>query len=636
MYQIREFIEQYREILYPSLIAIAVIVSFYGILFNSFAYDDDFGILLNANIIENNSISTFFLNPNYLFYSEHAPGTYRPLALWLTSLEIRLVGVDPFNFHLVSLVLHLTNAILAFYLLRMLFKSSAVALTIALLWGIHPVQTEAVAWAFQQSTLVSFMFMTLSLMTALIASRKDSRIFYVTSLILGLIAMLTKSQVLVLPVLLAVVLLYERVPWKKIAYMIIPFFMLVSVIMIARALVGVGTSQVTAEFSKIHLSLIMIKAFANYIILMFWPNPLTVDYDTFLKVAPSFFWSATLLIYTAALFFVASRTNRAITLGIFWFFIGLAPVSNVVFLMTQFMNERFLYLPSLGFLIAIIFFLKVLYEAIQERNKLIAQVLSVLFISSTIISFTYFSVERVKDWKSPLSLWESAYQVNPLGLRTRVLYADALFASDKTKLAFTHYIGLANELDLTYWPSLAYSTLKVSIELDEIYRGNAIGKSILKKYPNSELIFYAYGQFLLKSKQYAKAENYWELMLTKFPVRSSSVFYLAYSKYAQDRNTNLETTTHILLDKDFKRKIPQLLEGFNFLEEHQYVKAVSVLQPLLENQDILPIVEPYEWLAEAYEHTGNIDRALATYYQLLRLNSKSPDYFRATKRLLNQ
>ena len=170
----KEFYENNKKVILPAIIFIAVFLLFSQILNNDFVYDDRF------RIVANQTIKTT-INPVYYFTHPDAgrpldgiePDVYRPLSLWLLSLEYKIFGLDPFYYHLINLLLHSANAVLFFLLLKKIFGSEITALSGAFLFGAHPVTTESVAWAIQQNNLWSWFFAFLTLIFAIRASTTE-------------------------------------------------------------------------------------------------------------------------------------------------------------------------------------------------------------------------------------------------------------------------------------------------------------------------------------------------------------------------------------------------------------------------------------------------------------------------------
>lgn len=110
---------------------------------------------------------TIYITSNELVYNEislssfkdlYAFEQYISLVLFSFLIQINLLGSDPFYFHLINILLHLVNVALVFKLSQRLLKNDFMALSIALLFSIHPLKAESVCWIIQRKDLLFSMF----------------------------------------------------------------------------------------------------------------------------------------------------------------------------------------------------------------------------------------------------------------------------------------------------------------------------------------------------------------------------------------------------------------------------------------------------------------------------------------------
>jgi hypothetical protein len=139
-----------------SIITIITLYSFFPAFKNSFISWDD-----GDNVYENKNLSkplpeavAYFFEPNYVL------GNYIPLTMITYTLAYHAAGVDPQFFHAVNIFIHLANVLLVFWLIYLLSrKKLLVASIVALLFGIHPMHVESVAWVSElKDVLYGFFF----------------------------------------------------------------------------------------------------------------------------------------------------------------------------------------------------------------------------------------------------------------------------------------------------------------------------------------------------------------------------------------------------------------------------------------------------------------------------------------------
>lgn len=151
----------------PLLLVTACILVYYPILDNDFMYkwDDQWQVLNDYTYIWSwQSVSTLFSSFYY--------GQYSPINQLMYTLLYQLFGVTPIPFHLASLLLHTVNVLLVFGLIRSIIAfrmpeqkplAEQVAFCTTLLFAIHPLQVEAVAWISASKILVCSLFYLLAM-----------------------------------------------------------------------------------------------------------------------------------------------------------------------------------------------------------------------------------------------------------------------------------------------------------------------------------------------------------------------------------------------------------------------------------------------------------------------------------------
>src|SRR5215472_6343345 len=144
-----------RDRLLVGLLLAAVVLAYANTLGNQFAMDDELYIMHNAQVTSPSLARLFSPNP--------VSSVYRPLAFAVLALNWALSGPEPFGYHLLNLLLHAGVTWLLYILLQELFASwsegKAVAFAAALLFAVHPIHTEAVAWVVGRAELLAAGFL---------------------------------------------------------------------------------------------------------------------------------------------------------------------------------------------------------------------------------------------------------------------------------------------------------------------------------------------------------------------------------------------------------------------------------------------------------------------------------------------
>ena len=176
---------------------IIVLISFIvylPVLQNGFVNLDD------DKYIQNNPMLAAF-NLNEIF-SRFVEGNYHPFTMLIYSVEYQFFGLNAEGYHAVNLLLHLLNVILVFYVVLYLSNKTEVALVASLLFGIHPLHVESVAWASELKDLL-YTFFFLSGWICYLRYLKESKTkLYIYCLLLFLLSLMSKAMAVSLPVVL--------------------------------------------------------------------------------------------------------------------------------------------------------------------------------------------------------------------------------------------------------------------------------------------------------------------------------------------------------------------------------------------------------------------------------------------------
>jgi len=140
-----EFLVKHRGVCAALLFLLAFTV-YSGTLSNGFVFDDSPLIVENPFILNPHFWRHIFTGDAWAFQGGHSSFFYRPLQFAIYWLIYRLAGADPVPFHLLSLTLYAATGWLVYRLGRELLRSDTAALLGAILWLVHPLHVEAVAW----------------------------------------------------------------------------------------------------------------------------------------------------------------------------------------------------------------------------------------------------------------------------------------------------------------------------------------------------------------------------------------------------------------------------------------------------------------------------------------------------------
>lgn len=363
---------------------------------------------------------------------------YRPIRSASYAFDYALSGRDPWGYHLSNIVYHTLSAAVVFLIAQGLFKRLTPALFTAILFAIHPIQTESVTYLSGRRDVLAGLFVLLGFYLFL-RYRQTGRAGYLAFVLLVyLLAFFSKESGIILPLLCFSYDLISRIQVKestpgiptlqeigtcawsavreaRLFYM--PLVVLAGGLAFYVLFFVRGTWVRTYYGGSLWFTgLTMARVFLHYIKLLIFPLTLNVDYSAF-PVTTS--WTdaealAAVLILAVLGYGVLRclRTKPIVAIGGAWFFVALLPVSQII-PHHDMMAEHFLYTPSVGFFLAIAGLLDPLVDHPRAAPALYAAGAVVLLLLSL------RTVWRNTDWRDDLTLWSKTVQVAPQTARAR-------------------------------------------------------------------------------------------------------------------------------------------------------------------------------------------------------------------------
>ncbi|MGH2900735.1 MAG: glycosyltransferase family 39 protein, partial [Solirubrobacteraceae bacterium] len=349
------------------MIAVALIACITG-LWNDYAHDDVSLIADNVRAHGITSWGAIFASPYWP--PPFAPELYRPIVSAMMLVEYVFGAGAPMAFRIVSSVLYAASAVAVFAFAARVMSRHA-ALAIALLFAAHPVHVEAVALGVNQAELVVGLLAAVMTLRYVDIRRtraltgKDWMIFCA----LYALAALAKENGFVIPALLvsAEVFLVNDEPLRKRAAKSWPGFAAmaavgVALLLIRRAVlhdaIGTFTAEALVGATWRERLLTTLQIVPQWLRLLAWPAHLQIDYSPNEIVASKAFGpiealGLALVLGAVAVVIAARRRAPAVSFGLAWCGVALLPVANVVVPTSIVLAERTLFLPSVGFLIAV-------------------------------------------------------------------------------------------------------------------------------------------------------------------------------------------------------------------------------------------------------------------------------------------
>jgi Flp pilus assembly protein TadD len=440
------------QILIALVIVIVTVAVYWRVGGNGFiAFDDDMYILNNAKVR-----AGLTLEGIRWAFSSVSMANWHPLT-WISHMaDVQMFGLNPRGHHLVSLLLHVANGLLLFRLLLAMTGGLWQSAFVALLFAVHPLHVESVAWAAERKDVLSTLFflLTLSSYHRYVVSPGAGRMAVALSMfILGLMA---KPMLVSLPLLLLLLdywplgrfasasehglalgagldrnrvsmLIREKFPFLGIAFCscIITF--------LAQKHGDAVLSLAKAPFPYRIAN--AVTAYATYILKTFWPTKLAILYP--LPDSISFWamaWSVLLLGGISAAVYRYGRQLPFLPVGLLWFLVTLVPVIGLVQVGVQSHADRYTYIPQIGLFIIIAWggaeFIK--------RFRGLATVLTVAGITA-IIALSVLTWSQLVYWKNSEELFTHTLGVTSDNVKIETLLGNVLSDVGRDDEAISHY-----------------------------------------------------------------------------------------------------------------------------------------------------------------------------------------------------
>ncbi|HEY0458874.1 MAG TPA: hypothetical protein VGC97_06940 [Pyrinomonadaceae bacterium] len=434
------------ELRWLILIALIAFVVFANSLSGNFVYDDNRQILRNPLIQDSTLYGKALTSDVWAFKADGtiaASNYYRPtFTAWLI-FNFLIFGASPFGWHVLNLLLHIIVCGLGFLLLRRWNVSNYAAFAIAMIFAVHPVHTESVAWIsgapdllFSAFLLGAFWFAENILRETPEKETKPafrSRLDLLTALVFYALALGAKEiGILCFPLFF---LIFAKSALKRnAAKLTVPFAALAVLFFVARWLV-LGAISLSPEGggSSLGESILTIPAmFVFYLRQMIFPFRLGANYPLRAVSGINLLdFVLPLLISLAALglFRLLAKRSFVQKFGFALFVLTLAPVMNATaFNAEQIVHDRYLYLPLLGFLMMIFPYFEQIVEKQARAKKDFAVILAAVIISLP-LAFQTYSYNQV--WKSDFALWSHAVVIDEHSAFNWAQYAAVLSENGK-------------------------------------------------------------------------------------------------------------------------------------------------------------------------------------------------------------
>lgn len=537
-----------------------------------------------VNVFENQSVVDFNVKG---IFTEHVIGNYNPLSNLTLSVEYQLVKDDASLYHFNNVLLHVLCTMLVFFLVKRLELSLPVAFLTALLFGIHPMHVESVAWITERKDVLFGMFYLVTLLLYISFRKTKKPVYFILSLLTFSLSLLSKIQAVSLPFsLLLIDFWFEKNISIKQILQKAPYFLMALItgligIYFLRKQGSLDTGDVIPISQRLFIGsysyvVYIIKSIVPYQMSALYPFPAKLSFIHYGSLFPGI-----ALFIVSILFY---KTYRIITFGFLFFTLNIVFVLQVIGAGQGFLADRFTYIPYIGlFLILAVLFENLLIKYARQKTILYT------FLAVYLLIITVQTHNQISTWKNSETLWTDVIAKQPAAVLAYNNLAYYYVQNNQHQKALINY-NKAIELN----PQKAES------------------------YNNRGKVYFEIGNFEKALEDYNKSlsinPGYTDALANRGAVYGATKEFEKaipdLSRVIDSDRTNIDAISN---------------RGFIFYQLKDYGKAINDFNLFLQlkNND----AEIINLLALSYAGLTNFDQAITYYNQAIRINPTNPIYF---------
>lgn len=409
-----------------------------------FNYDDD------AYVIENPHVRAGLTwNTIKWAFTTTAESNWHPLT-WLShAADVQVFGMNPAGHHYVNVLLHAMSVVLLFLFLEGVTGACWRSAVVALLFAIHPMNVESVAWIAERKNVLSMLLFLFTLVAYAWYVRKPGVARNLWVAMLFTLALMAKPQVITLPFLLLLLDYWplrrvklpgqgttgnagEGQPISRLILEKLPLFVLSAcsaVITLKVQATAINGMSLAARFGNATL------AYARYLKAAFWPADMAPLYPHG-GSAPQLTYVALalLLLLGVTALAVLRGSQRYLLAGWLWFLGALVPMAGFVQVGVQSMADRYAYIPFLGLFVMLSWGAA---DLVKARN--IPRLVPVLGTGLLSLALAWQAHTQIGYWRDNMTLWGHTLDVTRNNYIAEDGMATALLLQGRTEEAVGHF-----------------------------------------------------------------------------------------------------------------------------------------------------------------------------------------------------
>ena len=591
------------------LILVVTYTAFYPSLVNDFVNWDDY-----IMVKENAGIQSLSLqNIKNIFGSFHITSLYHPLVDMSYAIEYHFFKATPLAYHTTNLILHMSNCLLVFWIIFLLSNKISVSLITALLFGIHPLHVESVAWITERKDVLYGLFFLGGLISYIYGTKIPGKKYYYISVLLFILSLLSKSMAMTFPFVLLLCdyilnrkLDKERLKEKSLFFIISGLFAIFTFYGLTMTKSYIQAPQMPFYSYIFSAGYGLIFYLYKFIIPVglscFYPYPENIAAMPILRLLIPFLIIAVLTL----LVIFSKKYTKKIIFGSLFFLVTILPVLQLLPSSKSIAADRYTYIPLIG----LCYISAVWFSKIFKKSLLV-------ILAAIIVSLSYLTFQRCAVWKDSITLWNDTLKKYPdlsLAYSNRAYAYINMKDYDRALSDYDKAINLSPDAAIAYTNRAGAYTYKKDYDraISDYNKALAINPDFALAYNRRGRAYADKGDYDRAISDYNEA-----LMINPDYVEA----------YVQRGNVYVIKKEYDCAVSDYNKAIslsPDAAAAYTnrasaYIHKKDYDRAISDYNKAISLDP--DYVLAYNWRGAAYADKGDYDRAISDYNKAISLDS---------------
>ncbi|MEN6420446.1 MAG: tetratricopeptide repeat protein [Smithella sp.] len=414
--------QKYSAVIVLMLIALTLCIYWPVQNYEFIRYDDNVYVTINKYVRSGITLDgvCWAFNTTYAEF-------WHPLTWLSLMLDFQLFGMNAGGYHWTNVIIHVFNTVLLFFLFRNLTGAIWRSAFVAVLFAVHPINVESVAWVAERKNVLSTFFWLLTMLFYIRYVKQPNWKRYLPVFISFALGLMSKPMLITLPFVLLLIDYWPldrtfintqdevaiRLTFKagkeKLGFLIgekIPLFILSAAFVFITAHASRSEKAIYFDFTQRISNIIF--SYSMYVKKLFWPMDLSIHYRYLAVPVWQICLSAAFLFMITIFVCKYFKKYPYLPVGWFWYLGTMVPVIGIVQISQHTMADRYAYVPFIGL------FVIVAWGAEQISSKFIYLKKILIFISVLIIVlFIAATHHQIKLWTNTVTLFEDALKKDP-------------------------------------------------------------------------------------------------------------------------------------------------------------------------------------------------------------------------------